>query len=963
MQKKVCARCGQLFELYDEDPNTEFSGNYCSELCYQAASQGSANQIQEKAQTQAGTQTHWFDKQVALDVLRYRFRQGKAIIRIATGFFTVRGYNLLRHAAHEKQMLILVGLDEPGEKRVRKALIQEILLDLRTGVDSDRRKAVMELVEKLSGGGFQIVDARAMQHHAKLYLVDSSVAVIGSANMTGRGLMEAIEAGNIIEDAVKVADLIRQYDEYFNNPRCVNISQELLEELRRWLQFVRPWDVYLKTLDVLKSLPDPQLQRVSYRKPVGFQNVVIARALRQIEETRGAMIVASTGLGKTIMGTDIALRLRERGEILNVIVIGPKPVEKEWRARLASAGLACDYFIHQELDASAKRDWEAVALLEAKLEALDELCLIILDESHELRNRYKSDVLGRQIEERRAFQRLVPAIQRSQCKVLLLTGTPYSTEVENINNQLYLLPHTASQGSLPGMEADVTSKPWSIEELQELKDSSIGSVITTPHVARYYGVPEGADLAIDFHGERRYIPHVVLYRVDVPLPLEEEIVQALDNGYFRVAARMWKIRTCIERTLRVAWGSSPWATREVIANVLNVGRENYRVTYVCSPEMQREALQPILKQLEHLSFPNDVKLRWLAAELQKLCAAGNKVIVFSEQLWTVLYLEAGLARLAPTIKLASTVQHPPKRLKKRSPRHKKDREIYQLLADFDPSVTSPVDWKYQVLLTTDAFGVGVNLQEAQVVINYDLAWTPIEPTQRAGRVLRLYSSPRNVSLYTLVPKQSDRISYGPVARRLLRRWEKLKERDENSTSLLDLPTLATQPQHDIQMATLAPEVDVFKGEVQIEDVEKLEISSIFKHAAALEPFKKEAQAIPEDISSALVYKGTRALMYVLLCYNGKYYWPLYDIRRKRLLPPGMDIAVILDYIACQDKTPTAIVDHDLVEDWSNACIEAWCRSQKVESAQVIRICAMYLKPSKEEDSFEHMLDSKEPIKF
>src|SRR5690348_18430234 len=70
---------------------------------------------------------------------------------------------------------------------------------------------------------------------------------------------------------------------------------------------------------------------------------------------------------------------------------------------------------------------------------------------------------------------------------------------------------------------------------------------------KYYGSVEGDDISIDFHGERRYIPHVQLYRVDVVPILEQEIVHALDNGYFTVDAPRWtwKVRTSIERTLRV----------------------------------------------------------------------------------------------------------------------------------------------------------------------------------------------------------------------------------------------------------------------------------------------------------------------------------------------------------------------------------------------------------------------------
>jgi endogenous inhibitor of DNA gyrase (YacG/DUF329 family) len=397
MQQETCAECGTPLESQNKKRRGSRKRRYCSDRCRQAAYRREKVAQREEEKHQPGAQTHWFDKKIALEVLRYRFQLGKEIIRIATGFFTVRGYNLLRVAARDKRMYILVGLDDPGEKRVRKALIQEIMLDLRTGVDVDRRSAVLELVEKLKGGNFQIVDARAMQHHAKLYIVDMAVAMIGSANMTGQGLMEAIEAGNVIEDAAKVTDLVQKYNEYFYHPECVNISQELIEALLKWLQMARPWEVYLKTLDAMKSLAETSLQRTSYEQPIGYQNVVIARALRQIEETRGAMVVASTGLGKTIIGTDIALRLHEHGEILNVMVIGPKVVEKEWRKRLVSAGLPCDYFIHQVLDASPEQRWEAVDDLEERLANMDDQWLIIIDESHELRNRYTGSLLTQKI--------------------------------------------------------------------------------------------------------------------------------------------------------------------------------------------------------------------------------------------------------------------------------------------------------------------------------------------------------------------------------------------------------------------------------------------------------------------------------------------------------------------------------------------------------------------------------------
>src|SRR5262249_57040827 len=47
------------------------------------------------------------------------------------------------------------------------------------------------------------------------------------------------------------------------------------------------------------------------------------------------------------------------------------------------------------------------------------------------------------------------------------------------------------------------------------------------------------------------------------------------------------------------------------------------------------------------------------------------------------------------------------------------------------------DDKCRVFLSTDAGGVGLNLQHASVVLNMDLPWNPAVLEQRVGRVHRL----------------------------------------------------------------------------------------------------------------------------------------------------------------------------------------------------------------------------------
>ncbi|MCB9077989.1 MAG: hypothetical protein H6631_10375 [Anaerolineaceae bacterium] len=63
---------------------------------------------------------------VGLKVVRHHFINGIAEIRVAVGFFTVRGYNLIRKSAKGKKLFILVGVKEPDQKRVEFMLISTV---------------------------------------------------------------------------------------------------------------------------------------------------------------------------------------------------------------------------------------------------------------------------------------------------------------------------------------------------------------------------------------------------------------------------------------------------------------------------------------------------------------------------------------------------------------------------------------------------------------------------------------------------------------------------------------------------------------------------------------------------------------------------------------------------------------------------------------------------------------------
>lgn len=59
----------------------------------------------------------------------------------------------------------------------------------------------------------------------------------------------------------------------------------------------------------------------------------------------------------------------------------------------------------------------------------------------------------------------------------------------------------------------------------------------------------------------------------------------------------------------------------------------------------------------------------------------------------------------------------------------------------------------QILVSTDVLSEGQNLQDAGVLINYDLHWNPVRMIQRAGRIDRLGSPFETLTIYNCFPEE------------------------------------------------------------------------------------------------------------------------------------------------------------------------------------------------------------------
>lgn len=200
-------------------------------------------------------------------------------------------------------------------------------------------------------------------------------------------------------------------------------------------------------------------------------------------------------------------------------------------------------------------------------------------------------------------------------------------------------------------------------------------------------------------------------------------------------------------------------------------------------ERDKKIANLLIKLLEMLTKEGfDEKLKVFANHLVETIQSGKygkKVLVFSFFSDTIEYLRDSLPLL----------------LDKKIPNFKKQaafvsgnsKEVEKIAKKF-----SPISKKYTLkngetelnfLFATDVLSEGQNLQDAGILVNYDLHWNPVRMIQRNGRVNRLGSTYDEVFIANARPND-DLETYLKLVRRLERKIDTINSTVGNDQSIL-----------------------------------------------------------------------------------------------------------------------------------------------------------------------------------
>jgi len=312
--------------------------------------------------------------------------------------------------------------------RLKRRLAEEFRTQLTFGAPTDEDEAgLRRLAAQLKAGKVVVKLFLRHQLHAKLYLcfradpINPIIGFLGSSNLTLAGLSRQGELNVDVLDHDATQKLARWFEDRWNDHWCVDITKELIQVIdESWARPVTPppyW-IYIKMAYHLAEEARAGLSEFSIPTDMRdtlleFQSAAVRIAARHLEKRGGVVLGDVVGLGKTLMATALARVFQDPPHSLETLVLCPKNLVGMWK----------DYAHRYRLIAEV----ESITRVQSVLPKLRRYRVVIIDESHNLRNR-----------EGRRWAVIRDYISRNTSRCILLSATPYNKAYLDLANQLRL---------------------------------------------------------------------------------------------------------------------------------------------------------------------------------------------------------------------------------------------------------------------------------------------------------------------------------------------------------------------------------------------------------------------------------------------------------------------------------------------------------------------------------------------
>ena len=726
-------------------------------------------------------------------------------ISVATGFFNIGGYALLRKALDKTlsgescQFRLIIGQEVITEPKNRS--FESLYAELEDSkYDEENKSQVDNLIEFLQKTNVLVRTNEDRFTHAKCYIFNNH-AVVGSSNFTNRGLQKSAELNAVLYQPSHVNEVKDWFERIWS--KGSDSKMELIEALDA-SKFGRPIEPHLMYMKMLyeyhrQRLDDSQAVDNASKDLTNFQRYAVVQAARILRKYKGVIIADSTGLGKTHIGIEL-LKRKVGEERKKTLLIAPKQVlDSVWRPRLNDE-------IIKVIETSTEKTGSPTF---DPGEYVDKVEVVMIDESHN----YRSGSTARHTN----LMKILAGGKKKE--VILLTATPINNSLMDLYYQLNLITagddtYFSNLGianlALHFKKADKKSMVKGLDNInsilyeimikrtrQSIRENYPDELITVNNKKRKLTFPSRKLHKIEYSltkplGEAVYKKalelidgiNLVPYRIEYYNQKndEEEKQKALIQSTLQQTFLMKRFESSIEairKSIQTLEKFYVWFEKTLNENKILDSRSFRKLlTEMTENDMyDEEAIFSQVRNNEKLisiygydkkSIASDVKydlikIRSVLKELERIDArADSKLIALKDDFETNNVFATDSKKVVIFTSFVDTANYIAEEL--RSTRNEEvlimtgktnDREREKILKRFAPKANNAEHEteRPQILVSTDILSEGQNLQDCNYVINYDLPWNPMKIVQRVGRVDRLTSEFKYVTSAVFIPEK------------------------------------------------------------------------------------------------------------------------------------------------------------------------------------------------------------------